>query len=185
MKLTESQLRKIIREELKAVRADQLYITEMIGDTGSAGDEAGGSSLEDKKKQCANSGGKWVEEEGGYGHCKEIEELEEADDLSKATAKGRDEHIELRNDLIGAGYSKRFLQDRLPRKRYEDNPPPAHKLENLALRVSREQMTLDDAKEEFMRMYPQTTKPMEEAAGGRSIPIKNSLSRWTNKQSHS
>ena len=28
MKLTESQLRKIIREELKAVRADQLHLTE-------------------------------------------------------------------------------------------------------------------------------------------------------------
>ena len=39
-KITESQLRKIIKEELKAVRADQLYITEMF-DTGAVGGDPG------------------------------------------------------------------------------------------------------------------------------------------------
>ena len=44
MKLTESQLRKIIREELKAVRADQLHLTEMF-DTSSAGEGKDPGSL--------------------------------------------------------------------------------------------------------------------------------------------
>ena len=82
-KITESQLRKIIKEELKAVRADQLYITEMF-DTGAVGGDPG-TTTQQKKAECP-PGTKWVEPEGGYGHCKEIEELEEADRLESAPA---------------------------------------------------------------------------------------------------
>ena len=65
MKITKRQLRKIVQEAM---------MLEMF-DTGSAGDEVGGSSLEDKKKQCAAAGGKWVEGEKDEfgkavgGHC--------------------------------------------------------------------------------------------------------------------
>jgi hypothetical protein len=69
MKITERQLRKIIKAAL----------TLEMFDTGSAGDEVGGTSLEDKKKQCATAGGTWVEGEkddtgkmlGGYCNMEE------------------------------------------------------------------------------------------------------------------
>ena len=69
MKITKTQLKKIIKEEL-----EEAMLTLEMFDTGSAGDEVGGSSLEDKKKQCAASGGRWIEGEkdefgkpvGGY-----------------------------------------------------------------------------------------------------------------------
>ena len=101
MKITESQLRKIIREELEAVR--------------------------------------------------------EVDDLSRARAAARDESLMLRNMLVATpmnpdGYAKRFLGSMLP---VGDKQAPAVALANLGLRVSRGQMTLDDAKAKFMEMYPQ------------------------------
>jgi hypothetical protein len=68
MKITKSQLKEIIKEELeKVISADDLYLAEMF-DTGAV--DAGGSSLEDKKKQCAAAGGTWEEEGGEYGWCK-------------------------------------------------------------------------------------------------------------------
>jgi len=101
MKITESQLRKIIREELEAVR--------------------------------------------------------EVDDLSRARAAARDESRELRGMLVKTpnnpdGYEMSFLRSMLP---VGDKQPPAVALANLGLRVSRGQMTLDDAKAKFMEMYPQ------------------------------
>ena len=61
MKITKSQLRRIIRESLQL---------EMF-DTGSAGDEVGGTSLAQKKEQCELAGGKWISDDpsGKYGHC--------------------------------------------------------------------------------------------------------------------
>tara|TARA_R110002110_G_scaffold110662_5_gene275785 strand:- start:318 stop:536 length:219 start_codon:yes stop_codon:yes gene_type:complete len=69
MKITKQQLKQIIKEEL-----EEAMLTLEMFDTGSAGDESGGSSLEDKKKQCAATKGRWVEGEkdefgkpvGGY-----------------------------------------------------------------------------------------------------------------------
>ena len=74
MKITKQQLRRIIRESLQL---------EMF-DTGSMGDEVGGTSLAQKKEQCELAGGKWISDDpsGKYGHCsKSIKEklLREAD----------------------------------------------------------------------------------------------------------
>ena len=73
MKLTKEKLRKIIREEM--------LLLEMF-DTGSAGDDAGGETVAQKKKKCQEAGGKWVGEDpsGRYGHCsKPIGELQQLD----------------------------------------------------------------------------------------------------------
>ena len=63
MRITRRQLRRIIRESLQL---------EMF-DTGSMGDEVGGTSLTQKKKQCELAGGKWISDSddpsGKYGHC--------------------------------------------------------------------------------------------------------------------
>ena len=63
MKITERQLKRIIKESLQL---------EMF-DTGSAGDEVGGTSLAQKKEQCELVGGKWVSDDpsGEYGRCSE------------------------------------------------------------------------------------------------------------------
>ena len=71
MKITKRQLRRIIRE---AMQLEQF-------DTGSAGDEVGGTSLEQKKEQCKQAGGQWVSDDPGgkYGHCsKPIDEADES-----------------------------------------------------------------------------------------------------------
>ena len=71
MKITKRQLKKIIRE---AMQLEQF-------DTGSAGDEVGGTSLEQKKEQCKQAGGQWVSDDpsGKYGHCsKSIDEADES-----------------------------------------------------------------------------------------------------------
>jgi hypothetical protein len=69
MKTTKRQLRKIIREAMQL---------EMF-DTGSAGDEVGGTSLEQKKEQCKQAGGEWISDDPGgkYGHCSKS--IDEAD----------------------------------------------------------------------------------------------------------
>jgi len=61
MKISTKQLRRIIREAMQL---------EMF-DTGSAGDEVGGTSLEQKKEQCKQVGGKWISDDpsGKGGHC--------------------------------------------------------------------------------------------------------------------
>jgi hypothetical protein len=61
MKITRRQLERIIRESLQL---------EMF-DTGSAGNEVGGTSLAQKKEQCELAGGKWISDDpsGKYGHC--------------------------------------------------------------------------------------------------------------------
>ena len=77
MKITKRKLRDLIREAMQL---------EMF-DTGSAGDEVGGSSLEQKKEQCKLAGGTWVEGDASdnYGYCsKPIEEV-------------ADDHYELRH----------------------------------------------------------------------------------------
>ena len=170
MKLTESQLRKIIREELKAVRADQLYITEMIGDTGSAGDEAGGSSLEDKKKQCANSGGKWVEEEGGYGHCQDIKKLEETDRLE--SAKFLEAHKLLKNALKKLGWDSNRWSGRTnplawnepTRKGFMSVKDPDHFL-RVGNEIVKGTMTPEEAAKELIDIVVQR-KAQRTAAGG-------------------
>jgi len=70
MKITKKQLQKIIRE---AMQLEQF-------DTGSAGDEVGGTSLEQKKEQCKQAGGEWISDDpsGKYGHCSKS--MDEADD---------------------------------------------------------------------------------------------------------
>ena len=62
MNITKRQLRRIITEE--CLQLEQF-------DTGSAGDEVGGTTLEQKKEQCAKAGGEWVSDDpsGKYGHC--------------------------------------------------------------------------------------------------------------------
>jgi len=62
MKITKAQLKQIIKEEILQL--------EMF-DTGSAGEEAGGTSLVQKKAECEKAGGKWVSEDstGKYGYC--------------------------------------------------------------------------------------------------------------------
>ena len=177
MKLTESQLRKIIREELEAVReadAPKLFFAALYR----KGFEDEGGKILRGKFETAEQAKVYIEDNfaGEYDSLKIYDDvpvrgvepvltsdapLREVDDLSKATAKAMDKHIELRNSLIGAGYSKRFLQDRLSRPRYGENPPPAHKLENLGLRMS-QGMSLDDAKAEFMKMHPRRAKTMDE-----------------------
>ena len=60
-------------------------------DTGSAGDDVGGTSLAQKKALCKKAGGEWISEDptGRYGHCsKPISE-----ELTKAQ-KGRKEELE-------------------------------------------------------------------------------------------
>ena len=66
MKITKAKLKQIIKEEL-----EETMLTLEMFDTGSAGDEVGGMSYEEKKAACK---GKWVEGEkddsgkpvGGY-----------------------------------------------------------------------------------------------------------------------
>ena len=71
-RLTKQQLKQFIKEELLQLE---------LFDTGSAGDEVGGTSLEQKKKLCAERGGEWISDDpsGEYGHCSKAakEELEE------------------------------------------------------------------------------------------------------------
>jgi hypothetical protein len=76
MKITKRQLKKIIRE---AMQLEQF-------DTGSAGDEVGGTTLEQKKEQCEKAGGEWLSDDpsGEYGHCsKSIGEALEEDKSGK------------------------------------------------------------------------------------------------------
>jgi len=58
MKITKQKLIQIIKEEM----AEAMLTLELF-DTGSAGEDVGAMSLEDKKKECARIGGKWVEVE--------------------------------------------------------------------------------------------------------------------------
>jgi len=62
MKITKRQLKRIITK--KFLQLEQF-------DTGSAGDEVGGTTLEQKKEQCEKAGGEWVSDDpsGKYGHC--------------------------------------------------------------------------------------------------------------------
>jgi hypothetical protein len=88
MKVTKKQLRRIIKESLQL---------EMF-DTGSAGDDVGGTSLAQKKEQCELTGGKWVSDDpdGKYGHCsKSIEENYD----SEADEWYEDRHAEDQNDM--------------------------------------------------------------------------------------
>jgi hypothetical protein len=81
MRITKRQLRKIIREAMQL---------EMF-DTGSAGDEVGGTDLEQKKELCKQAGGQWVSDDpsGKYGHCsKPIDESDEALEEDKS-GKGK------------------------------------------------------------------------------------------------
>jgi len=65
VKLTKSKLKQIIKEEI-----DNMLTLEMF-DTGSAGDDVGGTSLAQKKALCKEAGGEWISEDptGKYGHC--------------------------------------------------------------------------------------------------------------------
>ena len=62
MKLTKTQIKQLIKEEILQLE---------LFDTGSAGDEVGGTSLEQKKKLCTERGGEWISDDpsGKYGHC--------------------------------------------------------------------------------------------------------------------
>ena len=57
-------------------------------DTGSAGDEVGGSDLEKKKELCKKAGGEWLSDDpsGKYGHCSKP--IEEADGESAPFGSG-------------------------------------------------------------------------------------------------
>ena len=58
MKITKQKLIQIIKEEM----AEAMLTLELF-DTGSAGEDVGATSYEEKKRQCAAEGGKWVEVE--------------------------------------------------------------------------------------------------------------------------
>jgi len=126
MKITKSQLKDIIKEELeKVISADDLYLAEMF-DTGAVGAGAGGSSLEDKKKQCAAAGGTWVEEGGEYGHCKKpVQEKEELEDWELKDIKSGEAIAAANTPEARAAFEERERKDFLVGRILELWPTPS------------------------------------------------------------
>ena len=117
MKITKEQLKQIIKEEILQL--------EMF-DTGSAGEEAGGASLVQKKAECEKAGGKWVSEDptGKYGHCSKSAMEEEI------VTEGRYEEIdrdEFKSTLQGSmePLSQQDLEAILPDEKIADPMNPA------------------------------------------------------------
>tara|TARA_Y100000310_G_scaffold16225_1_gene16217 strand:- start:21 stop:488 length:468 start_codon:yes stop_codon:yes gene_type:complete len=116
MKLTKSQLKQIIKEEItKVTSVDDLYLAEMF-DTASAefGAEVGAMSLEDKKAACRHPD-KWVEggvDERGVtqpgGFCKKASLTEEDSSAFHACAS----HVSPKgSDAIGEVIDHTLTED--------------------------------------------------------------------------